>query len=241
MKNSLYDVFIKPIHDLKESEIEAIVELYLKYYDGSSRERIITDLKTKTEILLLHHDGVLIGFSSFELYQFFYKGEMRQIIYSGDTVVHHQHWGQQALSSAWIRYIGELKSKVGEMPIYWFLIVKGHRTYKFLPAFTKSFFPHWSIDRSDLKPLLDALAKEKFAEDYNENKGLLEFKTSRGHLKENIALIKQNEKEKPSVSFFLQCNPNYHLGHELVCLCEFDDENLKPFTKRILYSKEESI
>jgi hypothetical protein len=240
MLDSSYKVLFKAISELSENEMHDIVNLYLEYYDGSSSERVISDLKTKTEILLLKHNKKLVGFSSFELYEYFHLGKNKQIIYSGDTIVHHEHWGQQALSSAWIRYIGKLKLRLKDKPLYWFLIVKGHRTYKFLPAFTKSFFPHWNIDRSDLKPLLDALAKEKFGKYYNEADGLIKFGISKGHLKETIAVVSENEKKKASVSFFLKQNPNYHLGHELACLCEFDDENLRPFTKRILYTKEEN-
>lgn len=239
MVTTSYQVYFKPIAELEKNEIDEIVNLYLTYYDGSSSQQVISDLKTKTEVLLLTYNEKLVGFSSFELYIFDYEGNKKQIIYSGDTVVHHQHWGQQALSNAWIKYIGKLKLRIQNIPIYWFLIVKGHRTYKFLPAFTKSFFPHWSIDRSDLKPFLDALAKDKFGRFYNEIDGLVKFEVSKGHMKENIAIVPENEKKKASVNFFLQCNPNYYLGHELACLCEFNDENLRPLTKRILYSKKE--
>lgn len=233
----MYKTFVKPIAFLSEDEIQNIVKLYLSYYDGSDAAQVVSDLKKKTEVLLLYHNEVLVGFTSFELYEFFYEGVKKQIIYSGDTIVHQKHWGQQALSRAWIRYIGQLKQLVGNTPIYWFLIVKGHRTYKFLPAFTKSFFPHWEVDRSDLKPLLDALAKEKFAELYDEKSGLIRFERSMGHLKQEIAVISDNELKKDSVSFFVRSNPNYHMGDELACICEFDDANLRALTKRILYTQ----
>lgn len=235
----MYQVYFRKIFQLTKNELDAIASLYLSYYDGSDAEQVISDLRKKTEILLLYSHEELVGFTSFELYMFNFNGEQKQIIYSGDTIVHPKHWGQQALSSAWIKYIGALKVKAEGIPIYWFLIVKGHRTYKFLPAFTKSFFPHWEIDRSDLKPLLNALAKDKFADSYKESEGLIQFETSKGHLKENLALISENEKSKASVRFFLEKNPNYYRGDELACLCEFDDENLRPYTKRILYTKKE--
>lgn len=237
MMSSAYSVFFKQVSELTKKELDDIVNLYLSYYDGSSSWNVISDMQRKTEILLLKYEGQLVGFTSFELYKFRFDGEEKQIIYSGDTVVHHKHWGQQALSRAWIRYIGQLKQLLNNTPIYWFLIVKGHRTYKFLPAFTKSFFPHWEVDRSDLKPLLDALAKEKFADSYDEISGLIRFEKSMGHLKQEIAVISDNELKKDSVNFFVRSNPNYHMGDELACICEFDDANLRPLTKRILYTQ----
>jgi hypothetical protein len=63
--------------------------------------------------------------------------------------------------------------------LYWLLLVKGHRTFRYLPVFGKSFYPHWSFDRSDLRPLADALALELCPDDYNPRTGVMEF-SSRG-------------------------------------------------------------
>ena len=208
--------------------------MYLSYYDGSDASLVISDLKQKTEVLLLHFQGSLAGFTTFEVYQRAWEGETIRVIYSGDTIVAQEHWGQQAMAFAWIRYIGRLKRHDPELPIYWFLIVKGHRTFKYLPAFTKSFYPHWSIDRSDLKALLDELAGEKFGGHYDPLSGIISFESSRGHLKTDFAHPRERERLKPAVRFFLERNPGYEKGDELACLCEFEDANLKPFTKRVL-------
>lgn len=231
-----YSTCFRDIHSLSEDEISAIVTLYLCYYDGSDQSIVVSDLKKKTQILLLFHEDVMVGFTTFELYDRIWDDRLISVIYSGDTIVHHEHWGQQTLAFVWIRFIGELKRAVPLKPIYWFLIVKGHRTYKYLPAFTKSFYPHWSIDRSDLKPLLDFLAEEKFGEFYDRNSGIIAYERSRGHLKSDFVLPLKNETMKPSVQFFLERNPKYGEGDELACICDFDDTNLRPFTKRMLQS-----
>ena len=72
---------------------------------------------------------------------------------------------QQALAFDWISRMGAIKRAHPERPLYWLLLVKGHRTFRYLPLFAKSFFPHWSIDRSDLKPLADELASAMFPRD----------------------------------------------------------------------------
>lgn len=232
--SSRYRTFFKKITSLSAKEIKRIIDLYIAYYDGVRPSKIESDLKEKSEVLLLFYQDKLVGFSTFELYEQSWKEEPIIVIYSGDTIVRHDHWGQQALAFAWIRYIGRLKQKEQDHSIYWFLIVKGHRTFKYLPAFTKSFYPHWSIDRSDLKPLLDLLAQEKFGENYDANKGLVRFETSHGHLKERFAYPLENEISKPAVQFFLERNPGYYRGDELACICKFDDANLRPFTRRVL-------
>ena len=228
-----YLTVIKSISELDEPLLQQVVELYLNYYDGSSEAKVISDMKEKTEILLLFHQGKLVGFTSLLIYSRQWQGENIRIVYSGDTVVDREHWGQQALAFAWITRMGELKSQEPDYPLYWFVIVKGHRTFKYLPTFGKSFYPHWSEPRPDLKLLADALAMDKFGNLYNKETGIVEFAESQGHLRQEIAYPTEEEMTKESVQFFLKANPNYLQGHELVCLCELEEDNMKPLTKRI--------
>lgn len=230
-----YRKLFKPIEDVTEDERKEIAGLYLSYFDGSDETQVIADLENKTEILLVYYGARLIGFTTLQLYDFEWNAATIQIIYSGDTVVHRDHWGQQALAFAWITNLGKLMRARPDIPLYWFVILKGHRTYKFLPAFGKSFYPHWSIDRSDLKPLVDALATAKFGSDYYPESGLIKFAESKGHLNPEVAYPTEQEKNKASVKFFLERNPGYIKGHELVCLCEISEENMKPLTRRIAF------
>lgn len=228
-----YRSIVISIAKLSESECQAMADLYLAYYDGSCIERFKRDLAAKTEALLVFAGTELIGFTTLELYESSFCGRRVRVIYSGDTVVHPAHWGQQALAFAWIARMGQLKRELPEASMYWFLIVKGHRTFKFLPAFAKSFYPHWQDDRSDLRPLLDHLATEKFGDDYNAKSGLVEYPSSHGHLKAEIAEPAPEELSKPAVSLFLSLNPRFREGHELCCLCEIEESNMRPLTLRL--------
>jgi hypothetical protein len=230
---SEYKAYFKKIPALAESDRSEIVKIYLAHYDGSNEDMILSDLRDKSEILLVYCGDVLVGFTTLLVYEFQWNDDKICIIYSGDTVVDRAHWGQQALAFAWIAHLGELKREKPHVALYWFVIIKGHRTYKYLPTFGKSFYPHWAIDRSDLKPLADALAMQKFGRDYNQATGIVEFPESKGHLKDDIAEPTSEELTKDVVKFFLERNPNYRRGHELVCLCEISEENMKPLTKRI--------
>ena len=186
-----------------------MASLYLASYDGSSEERFRRDLAAKDEVLLLHAAGALVGFTAVRLFERFWQGRRIRIVYSGDTVVERAHWGQQSLAFTWIARMGALKREQPHLPLYWLLLVKGHRTYRYLPVFGKSFYPHWSVDRSDLKPLADALASEMFPDDYNAITGVVEFREYRGHLNPSIALPRSDERERDGVTFFLDRDPGF--------------------------------
>lgn len=228
-----YEAICKRIAELSDKDRLDMQNLYLSHYAGCSKAQVASDLQDKSEAILVFLDHVLVGFTTLKVYERQWVGHDIRIIFSGDTIVERAHWGQQALAFTWIMRMGQLQKEKPDLPMYWFLIVKGHRTYKYLPVFGKSFYPHWAIDRTDLKPLADTLAQEKFGADYNLVTGVVEFPESKGHLMPDIALPTEEEKSKESVQFFLAKNPNYINGHELVCLCEITEQNMKPLTKRI--------
>jgi len=230
---SRYHSTTKQVSDLDECEKSAMVALYLAHYDGSTPQRFAADLAAKTSVILVSTTSALIGFTTLAVSEYVYHGQALRILYSGDTVVARAHWGQQELAFGAIREMGRLARKKPELPVYWFLIVKGHRTYRYLPAFSHSFYPHWEQDRTDLKPLLDSLATARFGADYNPASGLVEFAASHGHLRAEIAEPSPKELEKPAVAYFMQRNPEFRSGHELCCLCELHAANLRPLARRL--------
>ncbi len=227
-----YKAHFVPVTELPDGTRRAMAALYLRYY-SSSEALFQSDLDGKAEALLVHCGNELIGFTTHEVYYRHWRGEEILVIYSGDTVVEETHWGQQALAFSWIERAGQIKSKTPDIPLYWFLIVKGHRTYRYLPAFTLNFYPHWSEHCDTMKSLADTLAVEKFGADYDPKKGIIAFPESRGHLNADCAYPTVNEQSKQAVRFFMRRNPGYLKGHEMVCLCELSESNLKPLTRRI--------
>ena len=232
-KAMTYSTLNIAVADLSTADIGRMAALYLDHYDGSSPAIFHHDLEGKDEAILLFADGGLVGFTTLKTFGVEWQGKPVRIVYSGDTIVTRAHWGQQQLPFAWISRIGGIKHQRPDVALYWMLLVKGHRTFKYLSVFGKSFFPHWEIDRSDLKPLADRLAGDMFGAAYNRDSGVVEFPESRGHLRDDLALPSPEEMDKPGTRYFLQVNPGYRRGHELVCLCELELANMKPLTARV--------
>lgn len=232
-KSDAYHVTFSLVSELETSLRKEMADLYLEYYEGTSLKQFYRDLLSKTEVLLLYHSRILVGFSTIDYFTREWEQKRVRVVYSGDTIVHPGHWGQKILSFRWIERMGQVKRQQPEVPLYWFLIVKGHRTYRFLPAFAREFHPDERRAHSYLKGLSDFLAYEKFGETYNLTTGVVEFKKSRGHLADTIARPTPRELARADVRFFLTQNPGYLHGHELVCLCELQSENLKPMARRL--------
>ncbi|MDR3087739.1 MAG: hypothetical protein LBU45_07295, partial [Azoarcus sp.] len=191
------------VKQLDETLIASMAELYFAHYDGSSNTLFRHDLEEKDEVVLLFHAARLAGFSTFKVYGTRWRGQEVRVVYSGDTVVDRQHWGQQALAFTLIGRMGQIRRETPDTPFYWFLLVKGHRTFKYLSTFCKSFFPHWQTARPDLQALAEELARARFGEYYDPVAGIVHFPTSRGHLRPDIAEPRPEELSKPATRFFL--------------------------------------
>jgi hypothetical protein len=229
------DATIDHVASLDERAVAAMFELYERYYAASSPALFEADLRNKDFVITLREPaGALAGFSTLAVLAAKVGGRRLRALYSGDTIIDHAHWGTQALSFTWIRLAGTIKAWSPEQPLYWFLIVKGHRTYRYLSAFSVDFHPRWDAPTpAPARAIMDALARRRFADCYDASRGVVSFPQSRGHLKPQWATIEPAEAARPDVAFFLRSNPGYAQGDELVCLTELAADNLRPLARRV--------
>jgi hypothetical protein len=226
---------VEAVGELTESLKISMFDLYERYYEATSHHLFVSDLASKDHVILLtDHHGALKGFSTLAVLSFELDGTRRRAIFSGDTIIDHRHWGEHALAFTWIRLIGRLKAQEPAVPLYWFLIVKGHRTYRYLPAFSTSYYPTWTrATPPDAQALMDHLASARFGRAYDPRSGVVAFPSSRGQLRPEWAAVPPEDRRKPEVRFFLGRNPGYASGHELVCLTELSSETLRPLPRRL--------
>lgn len=226
---------VTPVSSLNAADIDDMFELYAAYYDGTTRALFEQDLREKHWVVALRTGHrVLAGFSTLAVSDVAAQSATARIIYSGDTIIDRPYWGTQALAFTWIRFAGTLKAQAHDRPLYWFLIVKGHRTYRYMSTFAIDFFPHWS------KPtpawacrMIDDLARRRFGDAYRAERGVVSFPQSRGHLKAPWTQVEPDELARPDVAFFLRSNPGYVRGDELACLTELAPANLRPIARRV--------
>lgn len=212
-----------PVGFLTGAERDEMFALMAGHYDVVTREAFNADLERKNEVILLHDEEEKIrGFTTIAWNP---CGEMEagDVIFSGDTVIDRECWGTQELVKGFCRRAGELQRHSGRR-LYWFLISKGHRTYRYLPLFAKRFHPHPEREEPVLERLAGEIAGKMFGAAWKQEKGVVRFSQGAGHLREDIASVPHNN---PSADFFLEKNPGYARGDELVCLTEMAEGNLR--------------
>ncbi len=224
-----------PAAGLGEEDIAGMWDLYRRYYGGTGEELFRSDLAGKTDVVLMRDGrGKILGFSTIEVTPEEAAGRPVLVIFSGDTIVDHRYWGRNDFAFTWIRFLAEARQRYPGRPLYWLLIVKGHRTYRYLSVFSRRYYPapDWPTP-PETQALMDELAARRFGAAYERASGLVRFPDSRGHLKGEWAGVPDAALQKREVSYFLERNPGYGRGDELVCLCEVKEENMQPLTLRV--------
>jgi len=224
------------VSDLTPEQKERMFNLMCEHYNYMTRQIFERDLGEKKYVILLEclNTSMIEGFSTQMTYPFRFRDKDCLILFSGDTIISRNQWGSLELPKAF----GELMlSLIKENPgkrIFWFLITKGARTYKFLPVFFKDFYPRY--DRKpelELKSFIDAVAISRFGESYDSESGIVRVDGPAQPLKAEFE-PEAGKRVNPHVSFFYHSNPGYQKGDELACIAELSVSNISSFIQRVL-------
>lgn len=208
--------------------------LYEQHYDATDWQRFETDLDGKDLAILVRDDrGEIVGFSTLSFHRQPIDCDDVFYLFSGDTILAAPLWGNPILLRTWFDTAGRLKRQLGSRRLFWFLIVKGHRTYRILPNFFRDYVP-----RADVPPahpffrLRDAIARSRYGDLFRPATGLIDFGRSLGHLRPELASVEEAATRNPHAATFVQFNPHHHRGVELVCLTELGGGNLRRYAAR---------
>lgn len=214
---------------LNTRDREDLFALMEQHYENVERPRFDADLLAKDSVLVLRDSGDLIrGFTTLKVYTIDVNGQPVRLVFSGDTIVHRDYWGELELPRIWIRAVHSLVKDCG-LPAYWLLISKGYKTYRFLPVYFHTFFPcHNSATPPFEKSVMDTFGRLKYPGHYDPRSGVIDLHGERDYLKSELADVPARHLRDPHIGFFLQQNPGYARGDELVCLTRLDPQNIKP-------------
>lgn len=208
--------------------------LLSSHFHGVTPERFAADLGDKNWVLLLEDEGGLRGFSTLAIYETAGPaGEPLTVVYSGDTIVEKGAWATAALPKSWIAAVRTLRERHPQGRLLWLLLTSGFRTYRFLPVFWRDFWPrHGATMPPEVRELRDHLARERFGPLYDKEAGVVRFPEPQV-LREGLDEVPEGRLRDPHVTFFLEANPGWVRGDELVCVTELAEGNLTPAGRRM--------
>lgn len=229
-QNSLKGVLtvrLRKVSDLDREIVEAMWDIFDDYYADIDRSRFESDLKNKDQVFLLfdQFDGSLQGFSTIKVFKESINGKEFVAIYSGDTIINESYWGQTALQRSFFNFIIKTKMKNLGVPVYWFLISKGYKTYLLLSRNFPNYWPRHDAATPEYESeILNQLSLKMFGDNWLPEEGVLRFNEPMGKLKQGVAPISQSMLEHKDIAFFLAKNAKHTNGDELCCLGKIDSD-----------------
>ncbi len=222
--------------NITPSEADEMYAVFAHYYENVERSRFENDLANKDWIIQLRNkDQCIVGFSTLQIYAHSGSAGGAAIIYSGDTIIDRAYRRNGDLAGAFGHFLLRAIQERNPKPVYWFLTSKGARTYRFLPVFFNTFFPvHDQETPEDIKRLMDEVAMAKFGADYSPSTQIVSHHGKRDWLSASEDAPSLLERNDPHIRFFLEKNPGYAIGDELVCFTEMSEANLNARARRVI-------
>lgn len=179
--------------------------------------------------------GALCGFSTQVVLDVSFQNRRIKALFSGDTIVDRDYWGDKALLQVGGRLALSLVAENPQDEWYWFLISQGYKTYRFLPVFFREFYPRFDAPTPDaIRQVIDALAMHKFPDQYDPAAGVVRSNPNHYRLREGVADVTPERCRDPHVRFFVDRNPGHAAGDELCCIAPLTRENFTDAAYRVL-------
>lgn len=224
---------VVPVREIGDALKKTMFSLFRQYYADVDFHRFSVDLSEKTSVIMLWDRSksttsmtstgsaistapYLFGFSTVLVRE---VPEGGRIVYSGDTVVDSDYWGSRTLQSAFSRVLFQTRLRHPFSPLYWMLISKGFKTYMLMRRNFKVSFPNThGVATPELLKIKNDFYKGKFGDHYDAETSIIDFGSSIGRVKDQVAMPSEKDRMNPEVKFFLAKNPRYHQGVELACI-----------------------
>ncbi len=222
--------------ELDRSLRDQLFGLFSSCFDNTTRERFERDLGAKHWVVLVMDGSEVAGFTTAELVSLDHRGEELRFLYSGDTLVNPQHWGRPALAPAFGHLMLDLLDRA-QAPLYWFLVSKGFRTYRLMPANFRGFVPDCRRPPDhELVQRLRLVARAKFGDRFDAAAGVIRAECDTEYLKPELQTVAPGRRQNPHIVFFLEKNPGWRRGDQLACLAPCVRANLTRLAWRQLES-----
>ncbi|MBY0521971.1 MAG: hypothetical protein K2R98_01145 [Gemmataceae bacterium] len=223
--------------DIPPDRRDEMFALMDRHYVNVQRSTFEADLMEKRWVIEVSDPvtGRLCGFSTQTILEVEALGRPIKALFSGDTIIGREHWGDQALAHVWGRLALSLIDAHPDAEFYWFLISKGYKTYRFLPVFFREFYPRHDAPTPDgMRPVLDALSVSIYPDEYDSSAGVIRTGPSQYRLRPDVADVTPERLRDPHVHYFNARNPGHVRGDELCCLTPLTRTNFTRAAYRVI-------
>jgi hypothetical protein len=220
-----------------EDSRDEMFALMERAYENVRRPTFEADLDAKDWVIQLRcrDTGRLAGFSTQVMMHVPVAEKLVHALYSGDTVVDRQHWGDPALAHVWGNLAVRIIEKYQPEPLYWLLTSKGFRTYRFLPLFFHEYYPRLSVAIPTWeREVISALGRRIAPHRYDDVRMIIVADGKKDYVRPELGAPEGRVTNDCHVRFFVERNPGHTRGDELCCLAPLSMANFTRAAHRVI-------
>ncbi|MBK7778779.1 MAG: hypothetical protein IPI43_32485 [Sandaracinaceae bacterium] len=154
-------------------------------------------------------------------------------VFSGDTILHPDYWGDRALKDGFVRYMLGVKARMPHTHLLAAPISRGYKTYLLRTA-SRHVLPDGRDETLGPAPARHRgpVLPAALPRAYNPTKGILDFGRVRSACVTRWRPSPRAARRNPTIAFFEDRNPEWHRGVELPCVGEVSLNLLWPYLAR---------
>lgn len=212
--------------EMSAGQCRELHQLMLDHYEHVAWSDFDRDLREKEWIIVCTSEaGKLLGFTTLMRLYAQFGDENLTALYSGDTVLDPTIWGSSGWARVWGRLAATIMLEMNGEPLYWLLLTASHRTYRFLPAFLRDYYPRQGMETPvEFQGKMRALTWARFGVDCLSADGIVQMDRPLRVRSERWEIVQKGLDDKHA-AFFAERNPGYLQGDYLVCLADLSSSN----------------
>jgi hypothetical protein len=219
------------------SDRDAMFQLMERNYVNMLRDRFESDLNAKQWAIVIRSpdSNRIVGFSTQAVLTAQIGSEAVQALYSGDTVIDRDHWGDPALAHAWGNCALALIDRRPASSLVWFLTSKGFRTYRYLPLFFRTYFPRpHRLVPAWAQSVIEHLGQRIGGDLFDPLSFIIRATPGKDFVRSEISAPGLRPSTDRHVRFFIERNPGFVQGDELCCVAPLTRDNFTRAAYRII-------
>ncbi len=210
---------------LTRSQRDEIWSLAERFTD-TTQETFDTSIDEKKVFVLIRDrtNGALVGIGGIDFYPVEFRGERRQVLYSGNLIFEEGVRGFSLVQEIGFLYYLRLKLLHPFSPTYLFYDTFSYKTYLMLPRNFGEYWPRYDRETpEDVLAFLDVLGRARYGSRWDADRGICVGASRR--LREGVATIDSTMLSDPHIRYYQSRNPEYHRGDMLAVLIPLNASN----------------
>lgn len=220
-------------NDLSTNTKEEMWSIYQKYYHYS-REAFMNRIHRNNYYSFYYHQDKIVGFTGLKIDKLAFNGEKQLMIYFGQTIIEREFRGKSLIPVTAAKLCIKFLRSLMTSKVYFWYDALTYKAYLVAAKTVSEYYPSRTNKMTkEVKQLMDYIGEKHYGDKYDACSGTVMKDTQLvNDASVNIQLKDYGDED---INFYMQANPNHHVGHGLLTFAPASLKTVGTLLKRYIY------